>query len=64
MTEALHRVRLDRAGTSEVLIGDYRGESFSKGFDDPGKVTEVPSGYAAGIWTDRIDLIGPAVRAR
>ncbi len=56
--------RMERVGTRVVLIGDYAGESFSKGFDDPERLTELPADYSGGIWTDRIDLIGPAVRAR
>jgi glycerophosphoryl diester phosphodiesterase len=55
--------RMDRVGTRVVLIGDYGGEGFSKGFDDPERLTELPAGYSGGIWTNRIDLIGPALRA-
>ena len=55
--------RMDQVGTRVVLIGDYGGEGFSQGFDDPDRLTELPADYAGGIWTDRIDLIGPAVRA-
>ncbi|MEO0534764.1 MAG: glycerophosphodiester phosphodiesterase family protein [Cyanobacteria bacterium P01_A01_bin.123] len=53
--------RMDKVGTSVFLIGNYDGEGFSKGFDDPERLKELPSDYAGGIWTDRIDLIGPAV---
>lgn len=53
--------RMDRVGTRVVLIGDYRGEGFSQGLDDPERLSELPSDYSGGIWTDRIDLIGPAV---
>lgn len=55
--------RMDSVGTRVFLIGDYRGEGFSQGFDDPERLDELPSDYAGGIWTDRIDLIGPAVKA-
>ena len=54
--------RMDQVGTSVVLIGDYGGEGFSQGFDDPERLKELPANYSGGIWTDRIDLIGPAVR--
>lgn len=54
--------RMDQVGTRVFLIGDYDGEGFSQGFDDPQRLKELPSNYAGGIWTDRIDLIGPAVR--
>jgi len=53
--------RMDKVGTRVVLIGDYGGERFSMGFDDPQRLTELPAGYSGGIWTNRIDLIGPAV---
>lgn len=43
---------------------EYDGESFSKGFDDPARVVEFPATYSGGVWTDRVDLIGPAVRSR
>ncbi len=56
--------RIDRVGTRVVLIGDYGGESFSTGVDDPGRLEALPDGYSGGIWTNRIDLIGPAVRNR
>lgn len=52
--------RMDRVGTRVVLIGDYGGEGFSRGFDDPDRLAELPRDYSGGIWTDRIDLIGPA----
>jgi glycerophosphoryl diester phosphodiesterase len=53
--------RMDRVGTRVILIGDYTGLGFSTGFDDPARLAELPRGYSGGIWTDRIDLIGPAV---
>ena len=55
--------RMERAGTGVVLIGVYGGEGFSRGFDDPDRLAELPPRYSGGIWTDNIDLIGPAVRA-
>lgn len=55
--------RMDRVGTQVFLVGDYRGEGFSQGFDDPERLKDLPPDYAGGIWTDRIDLIGPAVKS-
>jgi glycerophosphoryl diester phosphodiesterase len=52
--------RMDEAGTLVLLIGDYHGEGFSQGFDDPSRLSDLPSDYSGGIWTDRIDLMGPA----
>jgi len=56
--------RMASAGSIPVLIGDYGGEGFSTAFDDPERVAELPDGYTGWIWTDRIDLIAPAVRER
>jgi glycerophosphoryl diester phosphodiesterase len=47
-----------------VLLGDYGGEGFSSGFDNPQRARELPEDYSGGIWTDRIDLLGPALRSR
>ena len=54
--------RMDKVDTNVFLVGDYQGEGFSQGFDDPERLKDLPSNYAGGIWTDRIDRIGPAVR--
>ncbi|MEO0456621.1 MAG: glycerophosphodiester phosphodiesterase family protein [Cyanobacteria bacterium P01_A01_bin.114] len=53
--------RMKAVNTQVLLIGDYNGESFSQGFDDPERLKELPSDYSGGIWTNRVDLIGPAV---
>ena len=54
--------RMDAAGSRVVLIGDYRGGGLSQGFDDPASFRELPADYSGGVWTDRIDLLGPASR--
>jgi len=51
--------RMERAGSSVVLLGDYDGESFSMPLDDPERLKEIPAGYGGGVWTDRVDRIGP-----
>ncbi|MBE7382930.1 MAG: glycerophosphodiester phosphodiesterase [Leptolyngbya sp. SIO1E4] len=56
--------RMEQVGTSVFLIGHYRGEGFSQGINDPEQLKGLPSDYAGGIWTDRIDLIGPALKDR
>ncbi len=55
--------RMDSVGTQVFLVGDYNGEGFSQGFDDPERLKDLSANYAGGIWTDRIDLIGPEVRS-
>ncbi|MEO0984632.1 MAG: glycerophosphodiester phosphodiesterase family protein [Cyanobacteria bacterium J06639_14] len=54
--------RMQQVNTSVFLIGEYRGEGFSQGLDDLKRINALPDDYAGGIWTDRIDLIGPAVK--
>lgn len=56
--------RMDAANSQVVLLGDYRGESYSQGYNDPERLSTLPADYAGGIWTDRIDLMGPAVDTR
>jgi glycerophosphoryl diester phosphodiesterase len=53
--------RMDGAGSYVMVVGDYWGEGFSQSFDDPARLNQLPADYAGGIWTDRIDLIGPVV---
>ncbi len=56
--------RMDRAGSRVVLIGDYRGGIFSTAIDDPARLETLPADYSGGIWTGRIDLVGPAAGSR
>ena len=56
--------RMDRVGTRVVLIGDYGGVGLLQGFDAPDRLTELPADYSGGIWTDRVDLIGPWAAAK
>ena len=52
--------RMDGVGSRVVLIGDYHGGGLSQGFDDPERFRALPADYSGGVWTDRIDLLGPA----
>ena len=54
--------RMATVETSIFLIADYQGEGFSQGLDDLEQIRSLPEGYSGGIWTDRIDLVGPAVK--
>ncbi|MEM7354049.1 MAG: glycerophosphodiester phosphodiesterase family protein [Acidobacteriota bacterium] len=56
--------RMASVGTTVAVMGDYEGGKFSSGFDDPERLSELPDDYRGGIWTDRIDLIGPAIDER
>ena len=37
------------------IIGRHDGEDFSSGIDSPEDLASLPSGFAGGIWTNRID---------
>ncbi|MEP1306189.1 MAG: glycerophosphodiester phosphodiesterase family protein [Balneola sp.] len=54
--------RMETAGSRVFVIGDYHSEGHSTGFDDPDRLSELSENYSGGIWTDRIDLIGPTVK--
>lgn len=56
--------RLASVETLVCMQDDYGGGGFSTGLNRVVDLEKVPSDYAGGIWTDRIDLIGPAVRQR
>lgn len=56
--------RMDAVGSRVFVIGDYSGEGFSQGLDDPNRLSALPLDFSGGIWTDRIDRIGPAVARR
>lgn len=54
--------RMAKANSMVVLLGDYGNEGFSTPFDDLEQLKEIDPAYTGGIWTDRIDLMAPAVR--
>ena len=54
--------RMMALNTNVFLIDDYEGEGFSQGLDDLEKIQELPEDYSGGIWTDRIDLLGPVIK--
>ena len=54
--------RMEEAGTHVFLAGDYRGGGVSTGLNELEHLTTLPENYAGGIWTDRIDLLGPALK--
>ena len=51
--------RMDANNTRVVLVQGDGTEEFSSGFDSPEDLKRLPSGYTAGIWTNRIDQIAP-----
>jgi glycerophosphoryl diester phosphodiesterase len=59
-----HRLaaRMAANGTDVVLLGAYDGSGFSSGVDSREEFAEVPERFDGAVWTNRIDLIGPASR--
>lgn len=59
--------RMRRANSEVVVMGPLQrstGTSGSTSIDDLGTLARVPVSYSGLISTDRIDIIGPAVKAR
>jgi glycerophosphoryl diester phosphodiesterase len=54
--------RLHSAGTQYFIVGRYLGGDFSSGIDDEQLLARLPADFGGGIWTNRIELIGPLVR--
>lgn len=55
--------RLHAAGSELILLGPFRsGDSGVTGIDTLDQLARVPPGFSGYLWTDRIDIIGPAVK--
>ncbi|HTM77392.1 MAG TPA: glycerophosphodiester phosphodiesterase family protein [Devosia sp.] len=52
--------RMDSAGTQVFVAGPYFGGGFTTGIDTLDQLAQLPKGYSGGIWTNEIELIGPA----
>ncbi len=56
--------RMARAGTPVVVVGPWHGERHARGVDDVAWLETLPEDFGGGIWTNRIDVIAPALRGR
>ena len=56
--------RLEGVGTTLVVLGVDDGSGFSTSIDDLETLAMLPDQFDGAIWTNRIDLIGPAVLNR
>lgn len=55
--------RMRAAGSDVFVTGNFSaGDPGTSGIDDATSLAAIPKGFAGGIWTNRIDRIGPAVR--
>ena len=46
------------------MLAPYTGGGFNAGIDDAAALRELPSDYSGGIWTNRIEVIAPAIGDR
>ena len=57
--------RMRAAGSEVILLGPYEaGDPGTNGIDTLDELAQVPDGFSGYIWTNKIELIGPAVTAR
>lgn len=57
--------RMRDAGSKVILLGPYEpGDPGTNGIDTLEELAQVPDGFTGYIWTNRIELIGPAVTAQ
>ena len=54
--------RMAAVDTRVFLLANYQVEGFSQGLDDLEQLRTLPKDYSGGIWTDRIDVVGPAIK--
>jgi glycerophosphoryl diester phosphodiesterase len=54
--------RMREAGSEVILIGPYEaGDAGTSGIDTLDELAQVPDGFSGYLWTNRIDVIGPAL---
>ncbi len=57
--------RMENAGSEVILLGPFeRGDVGTRGIDSMEELKAVPQGFAGYVWTNRIELIGPALAER
>ena len=58
------RQRMRSVGSEVYVAGDLKliGRQSLRGLDDPARLSRLPKSWRGGVATDRIDLIGPALK--
>lgn len=57
--------RMEAAGSTVILLGPFSsGDIGSTGIDSVEDLSAIPDGFAGHVWTNRIEVIGPALRER
>ncbi|MEL6366250.1 MAG: glycerophosphodiester phosphodiesterase family protein [Pseudomonadota bacterium] len=54
--------RMEGAGTTVILAGEMQDTLGLPAIDDPETLARVPDGFGGYVWTDRIEIVGPAAR--
>lgn len=55
--------RMRNAGSDVILVGPYGG-GFTSGIDETDQLSLVPAGFDGYVWTNRIEAVGPALKAK
>jgi len=56
--------RMEKAGSTVILLGPFeKGDVGTRGIDSLDEMKAIPKNFAGYVWTNRIELIGPALRA-
>lgn len=53
--------RMRDAGSAVILLGPYDGGGFTSGLDRSDQLDLVPDGFDGYVWTNRIEVLGPAM---
>jgi len=57
--------RMAKAGSEVILLGPYSvGDPGTAGIDDVALLARIPPGFGGYVWTNRIELVGPALKKR
>jgi glycerophosphoryl diester phosphodiesterase len=56
--------RMQAAGTRVFITGDLDDTGFSSGVDSAEMLARLPRDFAGGIWTNRIEVIGPLAKSQ
>jgi glycerophosphoryl diester phosphodiesterase len=54
--------RLAAHGSTLVMLGDNDGTRYTTGVDSLATLARLPARFDGAIWTNRVDLIGPAIK--
>jgi glycerophosphoryl diester phosphodiesterase len=46
-------------GSEVVMLGAHDGSGFSSGIDSEAEFASIPNDFRGGVWTNRVDRIGP-----